>query len=40
MKKAALTLSIIALSISVLNLVLSIVALLDKKNYLNVDTTC
>ena len=38
MKKAAFVLSVIALSISALNLALTVLTLLDKKNYLNVET--
>lgn len=37
MKKAALALSIIALTISALNLALNVLTLLDKKNYLKVE---
>ena len=37
MKKAALALSIIALTISALNLALNVLTLLDKKYYLNVE---
>lgn len=37
MKKAAFTLSIIALTISALNLALNVLTLLDKKNYLKVE---
>ncbi len=38
MKKAAFVLSIVALSISALNLAMSILTFLEKKDYLNVET--
>ena len=37
MKNAGFTLSIIALTISALNLALNVLTLLDKKNYLKVE---